>query len=122
TANISANRASDAATMVHTQAVRAADQRVRALYMSGGQTGLLASVLDAQSPSDLARRIGALGRVVDADQRTSAAARVSALAAQTVAEAKDAQADASTSTVGSVEDRLRELTDLLDEAQASLDA
>ena len=122
TANISANRAADAATMVHNQAVRVADQRLRALYMSGGQTGLLASVLDAQSPTDLARRLGTLRRVVDADQRTSDAARATAVQAETVAAAEDARATASTGTVGSVEDRLRELTGLLDEAQATLDA
>jgi soluble lytic murein transglycosylase-like protein len=122
TTGIRANQAADAATLAKTDAVRAADQRVRALYMSGGQTSLLASVLDAQSPSDLARRIGILGRVVDADQRTADAARVSATDAVTVAKVQESVADTTTATVGGVEDRLRALTDLLDQAQAALDA
>ena len=90
---IRANQAADAATLAQDGAARAAGQRVRALYMSGGQTSLLASVLDAQSPSDLARRIGILRRVVDADQRTAEAARVSATEAVTVARVQESVAD-----------------------------
>ncbi len=122
TAGITANQFADEATRAHDRATRVAHQRLRALYMAGGQTGLLASVLDAQSPSDLARRIGNVGRVVDSDRNTTSEARLDAHAAAGVARARGNSADSATATVGDVESRLRDLTEVLEEAQSVLDA
>ena len=89
--------------------------------MSGGQTGLLASVLDAQSPSDLARRIGTLRRVVDADRRATERrlTQPRRCGPGQTERVQLARCDAPRPPSVASEDRLRELTDLLDEAQAS---
>ncbi len=122
TASISATREADRAAQVEDAATRAAGQRLRAIYMSGGQTGLLATVLDAQSPSDLALRIGAVGRVVAADRQVVEGASEVTDGAFRVAQARQEAADARTGTVGDTEARFQDLTDLLDEAQAVLSA
>jgi cell wall-associated NlpC family hydrolase len=44
-------------------------QRVRALYMAGGQMGLYAQALDGASLSDVLSRVSAVTRVLDADTR-----------------------------------------------------
>ena len=121
-AGISASQVADEAGRQRDAASLAAQQRVRALYMNGGQTGLLASVLDARSPSDLARRIGNVDRVVDADRRATELAADAHLVAVDLAAERAQVADLTTATVGTSEDKLRELDALLDEAQASLDA
>ncbi len=121
-AGISAAQEADAATELHDDATRAAAQRIRALYMGGGQTGLLASVLDASSPSDLAQRIGTLRRVVDSDRQITSSTELVAQSAQAVAKQRAATADRTTATAGQAEARLAELTALLDQAQAALDS
>jgi cell wall-associated NlpC family hydrolase len=55
-----------------------ASARVRALYMSGGSAGLLASVLDGGDIGDILARVESVNRVVQGDRRT--AARTEALA------------------------------------------
>ncbi len=53
------------------QSSRAAtNERVRALYMAGGQAGLYASVLDGGSSSTSSARVDAVGRVLDRDRAT----------------------------------------------------
>ncbi len=62
------------------QASRAASaERVRALYMSGGQTGLYASVLDGRSLGEVFARMNAIDRVLQQD-RVRALADATALA------------------------------------------
>ena len=119
---ISAEQAADQAMVSHDATVRAANQRVRALYMAGGGTGLIASVLEARSPVDLAQRIGNVRRIVDADRRATEASGQLATAARVVAVERANRADTTTATVGRSDDRLRELLALLDEAQRALDS
>ena len=57
----------------------ATNERVRALYMSGGQAGLYASVLDGGSLADVMARMDAVGRVLVRD-RTAASADEAAVA------------------------------------------
>jgi peptidoglycan DL-endopeptidase CwlO len=49
----------------------AAAQRVRALYMSGGRTALMATVLDSASITEAASRIHKVGIVLGQDRRSS---------------------------------------------------
>lgn len=56
------------------QSSRAAgNERVRALYMSGGQTGLYATVLDGGSLADVLARVDSVNRVLERDRETAAA-------------------------------------------------
>ena len=56
------------------QSSRAAtNERVRALYMSGGEAGLYASVLDGGSILDVFGRLDAVDRVLERDRATAAA-------------------------------------------------
>ncbi len=121
-AGISAAEDADAASEIHDVATRAAAQRIRALYMGGGQTGLLASVLDASSPSDLAQRIGTLRRVVESDRQVTTTTQLVAQSAQDVARQTAAAANQTTATTGQAEARLGDLTALLDQAQEALDS
>ncbi len=122
TSGISAEEAAADARAAHDVASRAVGMRVRALYMSGGETGLLATVLDASSPADLARRIGAFQRVVQTDEDRAGVTGTRLDAASALALRLAARSDRRTATVGDVAERLRVLNDLLDEAQRTLDA
>ncbi len=68
------------------------EQRVRAIYMSGGSLGLVGSVLAAQTPRDLASRVANVSAVVDFGSlvvgdtsAVAAAAREQALVSRTAA-------------------------------------
>lgn len=119
---IQADQGVSAARRTQQDLVRTADQRVRAFYMAGGQPGILASVLDAGSPTEMMMRLGNIRRVFDADQEASTRAEAVLVTAQGVAAAASATADQTVATVGDTEQRLRTLTGLLDQAQAALDA
>jgi cell wall-associated NlpC family hydrolase len=71
---VSASEAYDQAQ----RGVRAADaeagRRLRALYMDGGMSALLSTVLAGQSPSDVLTRMGTVSRVVSADTASVRAA------------------------------------------------
>ncbi|MGZ4602275.1 MAG: lytic murein transglycosylase [Kineosporiaceae bacterium] len=95
-------------------------QRVRALYMSGGQAGLLASLLDSQGPSDLMERLGSLRRVLSSDTQDVQWAVDQAAALRAGAEAGDRAADASTVTAETVEADYRRVAALLAAAQDRL--
>lgn len=59
-----------------------ADDRIRALYMTGGKAGLISSVLDARDLGDIAARLNTVKNLVDADRtRVVAGVRVSGQAA-----------------------------------------
>jgi len=58
---------------------------IRAIYMTGGSVGMLGTLLDAQSPSDLASRLMFVSQVLAMNQSTSATARRAAQRAQTIA-------------------------------------
>src|SRR5207248_1558460 len=80
---ISADQMAQEAQQAADAAQLAQVQRVRALYMSGGQAGLIGSVMDSTGPSDLAERLGTLDRVLSAQtvqvrwaQESAAALRI----------------------------------------------
>lgn len=58
---------------------------IRAIYMTGGSVGMLGSLLDAQSPSDLASRLMFVSQVLSMNQTSSVTARQAAQHAQAVA-------------------------------------
>jgi cell wall-associated NlpC family hydrolase len=61
--------------------------RARALYMSGGQLGLMATVLSATSPSDILERAQSVTSVISSADVAAAAAQSSALAQAGIASA-----------------------------------
>jgi hypothetical protein len=109
-----AERRAAAASAVHARSARA-------LYVSGGQAGLVASVLRADDPQDLALRVLGLRAVMD-DVRTSAE-RAQAVAERSAARADRAAAgaDAQVVVADDLAGRAAEVEDLLRQAQATLD-
>jgi membrane-bound lytic murein transglycosylase B len=95
-------------------------QRVRALYMSGGQAGLLTTVLDSQGPADFTERIAMLDRVMSASTTQLQWATEAAGAAREDASQGLAQADATGETAGEVQSRYEHLLALLAAAQGRL--
>ena len=93
-------------------------QRVRAIYMAGGQAGLITTVLESQGPADFTERLSMLDRVhVRADHAAAVGDRVSGRR-QADATAGLAQADATGETAGDVQTRYQQLVALLAAAQA----
>jgi peptidoglycan hydrolase CwlO-like protein len=97
-------------------------QRIRALYMSGGTSALLASVLSSTSPSDLLERIGSVRHVLQADTLNSQQAVQAANLARAVANQSLDGADALGETAGSVQSDLARVQGLMAAAQARLDS
>ena len=97
-------------------------QRVRAIYMAGGQAGLLTTVLESQGPADFTERLSMLDRVMSAQTTQLQWATESADAARADATAGLAQADATGETAGDVQTRYQQLVALLAAAQARLDS
>jgi len=97
-------------------------QRIRALYMAGGSTALLASLLSSGDPTDLLERIGAVQRVVSADSIDTRRAVAAAELARSVADASLANADALSETASSVQADLDRVQGLMAAAQARLGA
>ncbi len=95
-------------------------QRVRAVYMSGGGAGLLASLLDSQGPSDLMERLGSVRRVLGSDSVREQWAVEAATALRADAQAGDRTADASTVTAQTVEAEYRRVEGLMAAAQDRL--
>ena len=96
------------------------EDRVRALYMSGGSAALLAAVLDGSGPADLVGRYRAVsslvefdrGTLADADRGVAAAAAAAARLGRTAAEVTRLQVAAARAT--------DEVTTLLDRQQQLL--
>jgi cell wall-associated NlpC family hydrolase len=74
TAHLSAQRAVADAEVVSGATSATAAQRVRALYMSGGRTALLATVLDSASITEAATRVHQVSLVLGHDRRSTLAA------------------------------------------------
>jgi peptidoglycan hydrolase CwlO-like protein len=96
-------------------------QRVRALYMSGGQAGLMGTLLDSSGPMDLFERLGNLNRVLSAQTTQVRWAQEAAAVAREDADQGLAQADATGETAGDVQARYESLLKLLGAAQGRLD-
>ena len=95
-------------------------QRVRAIYMAGGQAGLITTVLESQGPADFTERISMLNRVMSAQTTQLQWATEAADAARQDATAGLAQADATGETAGEVQTRYQQLVVLLAAAQSRL--
>jgi peptidoglycan hydrolase CwlO-like protein len=99
---------------------RQVDNQVRALYMSGGSAGLIASVLTAPTATDALRRVAYVQRLV---QTTSLLADDSSAVAQgdaATASQLEAAADHQVVTAADVTRRYDKLTAALADAGASL--
>jgi cell wall-associated NlpC family hydrolase len=80
----------DQASAVSAQAQDARDavaDRARALYMSGGQLSLIATVLQGTTPGDVLERAQTVRAVMNSDHLTAATNQAAALQAQAVARA-----------------------------------
>ena len=103
---------------------RAEDQRTntaRALYMSGGRSALVATLLSSNDPGDLAGRIVAIDHLMDA---ATSAVQVTDQALRTAeddATAAARLADASVVTASMVGERAAAVAALVAQAQAQLD-
>ena len=121
TSGVSADQMAQEAQQAADAAQLAQVQRVRALYMSGGQAGLMGSLLDSTGPSDLFERLGNLDRVLAAKTTQVQWANEAASVARQDADQGLAQADATGLTASDVEARYESLLGLLGAAQARLD-
>jgi peptidoglycan hydrolase CwlO-like protein len=122
TVGISADQAADEALTQAYDAQLVQRQRIRALYMSGGTTALLASLLTSGSPTDLVERLGAVQHVLQGDSVNTQRAFNAATAARTVANASLAGADVLGETAGTVQGDLARVQGLMGAAQARLDS
>jgi membrane-bound lytic murein transglycosylase B len=118
TADQQAQDAADAAAA----AQRTQTNRVRALYMSGGSVAVLASLLEATSPTDLLSRLDAVSRVVSSDAVAARRADQVALTVRAEADRQLAKAERTTVTASDVEAAAVRLQDLLAAAEAKLQA
>lgn len=78
TAHLSAQRELTAARSAAGASGDRAGQRIRALYMAGGASGLYASVLSSTDLNDALHRLHQVGAVVDGDRRVAAVATLAA--------------------------------------------
>jgi cell wall-associated NlpC family hydrolase len=79
-AELSQGDAAEASEQQAQDARDAVTDRARALYMSGGQLGLMATVLSATSPSDILERAQSVTAVISSADVAAAAAQSDALA------------------------------------------
>jgi membrane-bound lytic murein transglycosylase B len=96
-------------------------QRVRALYMSGGQAGLLASILNASGPADLAERIDSMRRLMQAQTVQVRWAQDIAVVARQDATSGLVRADTAGVSAQDVQAAYERVLGLLNAAQARLD-
>ncbi len=117
---ISAEQAADEATRLARADRRAVDSRVRALYMSGGTSALMASVLGAGSATDALRRASYVQRLVRSGTSTAVSGEEEVAALRDRAAALQRAADGATTTASDVERRYGDLVEALAAASAEL--
>lgn len=117
-----------AADDVRLAAQRAADlaadrsaASARALYLSGGQAGLLSSLLASGDVSELSARFAAVRQVLSAARATADDAAARAREATSLAEDVGTSADAAVVTAAVISERAARVQDLVTAAQATLD-
>jgi hypothetical protein len=120
TRSISAEQAADQAAALADADRRATNQRVRSLYMAGGTSALVASVLSATDATDAMRRVAYVQRLVQIGSADSAASADNAAGLRDRAAALQRAADARTVTASDVRRRYDELAAALADAQAEL--
>jgi peptidoglycan hydrolase CwlO-like protein len=118
--SITAEQAADEAVQLARSDRRSANNRVRALYMSGGSSALIASVLSASGPTDALRRIGYVQRLVQTGEAGAAASQDESAGLQARADALQRAAEESTTTAADVQRRFEELSTALAEANTEL--
>ncbi len=99
----------------------ATNERIRALYMSGGQAGLYATVLDGGSLTDVLARVDAVGRVLDRDRSTEVAAGAAVADASALQSELSALATQQTQLEAKARTAETQVRSLLDERQRALD-
>ena len=117
---ITAEQAADQAAQLAISDRHTANNRVRALYMSGGSSALIASVLSASGPTDALRRLGYVQRLVQTGEAGAATSLDASAGLQARADALMRAAEESTTTASDVERRFDELSAALAEASAEL--
>lgn len=122
TDGLSADQAADEAQTQAYAAQLTQRQRIRALYMSGGSSALLASLLSSGSPTELLERLGAVQHVLQGDSANTQREVAAAAQARAVATQSLAGADALGETAGNVEADLTRVQGLMAAAQARLDS
>ena len=116
--SLSAEQAADRAELLSAAERRAANTRVRALYMAGGSTALVASVLSATDGADALRRVSYVQRLVRAGESSAGSSAERAAALRDRATALQRAAAASTTRAADVTARYEELTAALTLANA----
>lgn len=92
TAAVLDGRASDQAATVASDAQSQLDDRVRALYMSGGPLAVYATLLDSSSPTDFMDQAVVVEHVVNADQSVVTSSNDASVAAARTAAAAEVRA------------------------------
>jgi hypothetical protein len=116
--------ADDARVAAQHAADQAADRNAasaRALYLSGGQAGLLSSLLESGDVSELSARMSAVQQVLAAARATADDAAARAREAANLADGVGAGADAAVVTAAQVGQQVARVQALVDAAQATLD-
>jgi soluble lytic murein transglycosylase-like protein len=120
TSSISAQQAADQAAVLAAADRRAADARVRSLYMAGGSSALLASVLGATNASDALRRVAYVQHLVSYGATVARTSGSATAALRVRATALQQAAAASTTTEADVARRYDEVSAALATASAEL--
>jgi peptidoglycan hydrolase CwlO-like protein len=120
TRSISAEQAADEAQQLAARDRAALDGRVRALYMSGGPSALVASVLSAGSATEALHRATYVQRLVRAGTSTASASASTGAALRERADALRRASEETTTTAADVEQRYSELAAALAAATEEL--
>jgi peptidoglycan hydrolase CwlO-like protein len=117
---ISAQQDAETAARVARDGRRSAGQQVRSLYIAGGATALLASVLSAPDASEALARAAYVQRLVSAGDRAADDAAATARALADRAASLQASTERAVVTASTVTRRYERLTGLLADAGARL--
>jgi len=117
-ASVRDERASLAVAALEQQAVAGEEERVRAIYMSGGSVGLVGSILSAQTPRDLASRLANVSAVVNLGSVVTGEARLQAASARAAALSSRSAVRRQVTTVQDVQAAYQDLTVLLAQTRA----
>jgi hypothetical protein len=110
-----------AAERAATQAADRSGASARALYLSGGQAGLLSSVLESGDVSELSARVEAVHQVLASARATADDAAARAQEASDVATRSQHATDAAVVTAAQVAQQVDHAQALVEAAQATLD-
>src|SRR3954452_17869772 len=121
TAAIQTDRASEAAAAQTAAAAAQLDDRVRALYMSGGPLALYASALESGDITEMQSRVIVVGSLVHADKDVVRAEQATSATAAELAHRAQAVADRQIATERNVRDVATRFLTLLAEQQRLLD-